>query len=115
MIYYLGPPGLTPDGFEVCTMEDIVKYCSQQAVLGVDTETEGLDFLSKKLIMFQIGNQHNQYVIDTRIYSIEALRDILESRTVLKIFHNVKFDYKFIKQLGTEGKDGEDLGRCGVD
>jgi len=98
MIYYLGPPGLTPDGFEVCTMEDIVKYCSQQAVLGVDTETEGLDFLSKKLIMFQIGNQHNQYVIDTRIYSIEALRDILESRTVLKIFHNVKFDYKFIKQ-----------------
>ena len=98
MIYYLGPKGLTPNGFKLCTEEDIFKYCSNKKVLGVDTETEGLDFLSKKLIMFQIGDQHTQFVIDTRMYSIEFLRSVLESKTILKIFHNVKFDYKFIKQ-----------------
>ena len=98
MVYYLGPEGLPSDGFTRCTAQDIKDYCSKQAVLGVDTETEGLDFLSKKLIMFQIGDAKNQYVIDTRVYSIDFLKEILESRKILKIFHNVKFDYKFIKQ-----------------
>ena len=47
--------------------------------------------------MFQIGDEHQQFVIDTRFVSIEPLRDILESKEIIKIFHNAKFDYKFIK------------------
>tara|TARA_R100001510_G_scaffold34823_1_gene31326 strand:- start:9967 stop:11715 length:1749 start_codon:yes stop_codon:yes gene_type:complete len=63
----------------------------------VDTETEGFDFTCKKLIMFQIGDRERQYVIDTREVDIEPLREILESDDIVKVFHNAKFDYKFIK------------------
>ncbi len=47
--------------------------------------------------MFQIGDEETQFVIDTRTNSIEPLRSILESKSIVKIFHNAKFDYKFIK------------------
>jgi DNA polymerase-1 len=103
MIYFVGPPynGLSvtyTDGCEAATMEDVVKYCEVKNYLGVDTETEGLDFTCKKMIMFQIGDSSNQFVIDTRHVSIEPLRSVLEDSNIQKIFHNAKFDYKFIKR-----------------
>ena len=52
------------------TIDDVVQYCSTKNVLGVDTETEGFDFTCKKMIMFQIGDANNQYIIDTRFISI---------------------------------------------
>tara|TARA_Y100000361_G_scaffold27755_1_gene22764 strand:+ start:13672 stop:15420 length:1749 start_codon:yes stop_codon:yes gene_type:complete len=64
----------------------------------VDTETEGFDFTCKKLIMFQIGDRERQYVIDTRDVDIEPLREVLESNKIVKVLHNAKFDYKFIKR-----------------
>jgi len=89
--------GTETSHFELSTMEECVDYLKDQLVLGVDTETSGKDFTRKKIVMFQIGTEEVQYVIDTRDISIEPLRNILESKKVLKIFHNVKFDYKFIK------------------
>ena len=86
------------DLYELATINQAVAYCGDQEVLGVDTETEGFDFTCKKMIMFQIGDENNQYVIDTRHISIEPLRQILESKKIIKIFHNAKFDYKFIKK-----------------
>ena len=84
--------------YQKATIDDVVEYCSTKNILGVDTETEGFDFTCKKMIMFQIGDEDNQYVIDTRTINIEPLRDILESKEIIKIFHNAKFDYKFIKR-----------------
>ena len=86
--------------YQLGTIDDVVKYCEDKKVLGVDTETEGFDFTCKKMIMFQIGDEIDQFVIDTRVVDIEPLRDILESRKITKIFHNAKFDYKFIKRWG---------------
>ena len=83
---------------KTATIEECVAYCKSKSVLGVDTETEGFDFTCKKMIMFQIGDLERQYVIDTRFVSIAPLRDVLESEDIIKIFHNSKFDYKFIKQ-----------------
>ena len=83
--------------FDCVTMEEAVDYLSKQTILGVDTETEGMDFTRKRIVMFQIGTKDVQYVIDTRFISIEPLREILESDKIMKIFHNIKFDYKFIK------------------
>ena len=98
MIYTIGIDTLIPETlFTQCNIEDVVKYCETKQVLGVDTETEGFDFTCKKMIMFQIGDEENQYIIDTRFVSIEPLRNILESKSIIKIFHNAKFDYKFIK------------------
>lgn len=79
------------------TLREILDYCLDKPVLAVDTETEGLDFLTKRVVMFQIGDQDNQFVIDTRHYGVDFLKEVLESPTIEKVFHNVKFDYKFIK------------------
>ena len=98
MITFVTQTTSLSDSYNLGTIEDVVKYCSKKDVLGVDTETEGFDFTCKKMIMFQIGDADNQFVIDTRYVSIEPLRDILESKKITKIFHNAKFDYKFIKK-----------------
>lgn len=50
--------------------------------------------------MLQIGDKDEQFVIDTRHINIEPLREIFESNEIIKIFHNAKFDYKFIKMWG---------------
>jgi DNA polymerase-1 len=98
MIYFIGNTAIHESPhYQLATIDDVVDYCSTKQVLGVDTETEGFDFTCKKMIMFQIGDADNQYVIDTRYISIEPLREIL-SGNITKIFHNSKFDYKFIKK-----------------
>ena len=98
MIYFVSNTQSLSPNFELATITDAVNYCKDKEILGVDTETEGFDFTCKKMIMFQIGDADNQYIIDTRFVSIEPLRDILESNEIVKIFHNAKFDYKFIKK-----------------
>tara|TARA_R100000995_G_scaffold84497_1_gene63365 strand:- start:59 stop:1957 length:1899 start_codon:yes stop_codon:yes gene_type:complete len=84
--------------YQSAMIDDVVRYCQTKQILGVDTETEGFDFTTKKMIMFQIGDENQQFVIDTRRVSIEPLRNILQNKNIIKIFHNAKFDYKFIKK-----------------
>ena len=98
MIYFISNTQSLSSNFQSATIEDVVNYCKTKEILGVDTETEGFDFTCKKMIMFQIGDANNQYIIDTRFVSIEPLRNILEDKNIIKIFHNAKFDYKFIKK-----------------
>ena len=101
MIYFVGPDSAVPyRNCQTCKIEDVARYCSSKQYLGVDTETEGLDFLIKKMIMFQIGDKEHQFVIDTRAVSIEPLRAVLENPNIIKILHNSKFDYKMIKRWG---------------
>ena len=83
---------------QTATIQECQAYCESKTVLGVDTETEGFDFTCKKLIMFQIGDKDRQYVIDTREVDISPLRHVLESKDIVKVLHNAKFDYKFIKK-----------------
>ena len=86
---------------QTATIQDCVSYCKTKDVLGVDTETEGFDFTCKKMIMLQIGDRDRQYVIDTRVTDITPLKEVLENKNITKIFHNAKFDYKFIKRWGS--------------
>ena len=124
MIYLIGNDAILPDSphYQLATIDDVVGYCIDKKVLGVDTETEGFDFTTKKMIMFQIGDEEKQFVIDTRIISIEPLRNILEDKTITKIFHNAKFDYKFIKRWADISCEGvydtflvERILNCGKD
>ena len=96
MIKFVGNPKLL-DCCEIVTIQDVVDYCNDADYLAVDTETTGLNHIDDKMIMLQIGDHLTQFVIDTRCVDIEPLRDILEGYTV-KILHNVKFDYKFLRQ-----------------
>ena len=63
----------------------------------VDTETTGLDPNTNKVVLLQIGNESIQYVIDTRKVNIEPLRPFFESKSIRKIAHNAKFDYKMMR------------------
>lgn len=103
MIYFLSNYSDKFITYESISIEEVVKYCQSKPLLAVDTETTGLDFTVDKMIMFQIGDEENQFVIDTRDIDISPLNAVLESRSIVKLFHNTKFDYKFIKQtLGTQ-------------
>ena len=95
MINFVGNPRLL-DCCDPVTIQDVVDYCSDKKVLAVDTETTGLSHLDDSMIMFQIGDDRMQFVIDTRYVSILPLRDILEDISIVKVLHNVKFDYKFL-------------------
>ena len=45
-------------------VNDALQYLKTVSVVGVDTETSGLDFISDKVLLLQIGDEHNQYVFD---------------------------------------------------
>jgi len=82
MITFVTQTTSLSDSYKLGTIQDVVDYCSTKDILGVDTETEGFDFTCKKMIMFQIGDEHTQFVIDTRVVSIEPLRNILENKEI---------------------------------
>ena len=92
--------GLIASSFKTCTIEEAVEDLLTSKILGVDTETEGFDFTCKKLLMLQIGDDSRQYVIDCRALTYAdqvQLTRVLNNEDIIKIFHNAKFDYKFIK------------------
>ena len=98
MIQFVGNPKLL-DCCATCTdIEPVINYCKDKKVLAIDTETTGLNHTEDKMIMLQIGDDKAQFVIDTRYIDISPLKDILEDVSIVKILHNVKFDYKFLLQ-----------------
>ena len=44
MIYFVSNTNSLSSSFQSCTIDDVVVYCADKEVLGVDTETEGFDF-----------------------------------------------------------------------
>ena len=96
MIQFVGNPKLL-DCCATCTdLQPVIEYCKDKKVLAIDTETTGLSHVDNDMIMLQIGDENVQFVIDTRYINISPLRGILEDAGIVKILHNVKFDYKFL-------------------
>jgi len=79
--------------------ETAINYLSTQNKLGVDSETTGFKAIQEKMLLLQIGNTYRQYVFDlARIQDCYGMiRGLLADHTIIKIFHNAKFDYTFIK------------------
>lgn len=50
--------------------------------------------------MLQIGDEHTQWIIDVRTVDIIPLKPFLESRKLLKVGHNIKYDYQVLKNIG---------------
>lgn len=76
-----------------------------------DTETTGLSCIHDKVILLQIGNRHEQFLIDVRTVDPSRLRPRFEDEGFRKYLQNAIFDYKMMKgSLGItmEGmRDGE--------
>lgn len=76
------------------------KITSMGNIIGIDTETTGLDYHSDRVIMVQISNGYDTYVIDVRNIELKKhkpIKDYLENESVLKIAQNATFDYSMLK------------------
>lgn len=107
-IYFIGDDGLFEDkDVQHATIDEAYEYLVSQKVVSIDIETtrkfngkygdrEGLSPYLSKIVMLQIGTLERQYIIDTRVYDIGKIRYILSSDSILKVGHNLKFEYNHI-------------------
>ncbi|MFH1295435.1 MAG: DNA polymerase [bacterium] len=93
----------------VTNMDQVIKAVAileQQQMLGVDIEGTGLDPYNDKLLLLQIGTAEISYIFDAQrmpLYGVEPLIKLLENPKIIKLMHNGKFDYGFIKlQIGAQ-------------
>lgn len=89
-----------------------IEYISKLQYISCDTETRGFDPHTNDLITLQLGNREIQFVIDCSTIDISPLKEILESKKI--IFHNAKFDWRFLYHRGIDVKHIYDtfLGEC---
>ena len=97
MIYFIGEKSLI-DEYPLSSVEECIEYFKDKKSIALDTETQGRNPHSKKILSLQLGDNERQYVIDCRSVNILAFKDLLESKKIL--LHNAKFDYKFLKHAG---------------
>lgn len=81
--------------YKCSTVEESLKLLETIKVVGLDTETEGFDPYTKKLLSLQLGCKDFQVVIDTSTVDVSLYKEYLESdRTFLG--WNLKFDLRFL-------------------
>jgi len=73
-------------------------------VLSCDTETTGLDFRTDSLRLVQIATPDHAYLFDVRRIPVEALFPLF-STPRRWLFHNAKFDLKFLVSAGCPWPD----------
>lgn len=83
---------------EPSQVEEVLSYFSDKPFIQVDTEDTGRDCHKNKIILLQLGDYENQFVIDCRKVNILLFKDILETKNL--ILQNSKFDFKFLKKAG---------------
>jgi DNA polymerase I-like protein with 3'-5' exonuclease and polymerase domains len=68
-------------------------------VMGLDTETTGLDPHTGRLRLIQLATPHETYIFDCFRLSplqLQPILDLIASPQQVKILHNAKFDAKFL-------------------
>ena len=83
------------DLYKVISVEESLRLLSTLTIVGLDTETSGLDPYTKDLITVQLGCFDFQIVIDCRTIDITLYNDFLESDRLF-IGWNIKFDLKWL-------------------
>lgn len=86
-------------GIELISIEDAVTALSTLEEINLDTETEGLDFNTKRLLLLQLGNDEHQYLFDIASFKFripKLLVDFLNASKSLFVMQNAKFDLKFM-------------------
>lgn len=81
-------------------LKKAVEILEKQPMVGIDIEGTGLDPYIDKLLLLQIGTEEVSYIFDAQImplYGVEPLINLLENPKIIKLMHNGKFDYGFIK------------------
>lgn len=111
MKYFIGNDSY--EGVEKATIEDCYEYLKDKMEIGIDIETTpkypkntyknedvykpGLDPYLSKIVMLQIGDLDNIFIIDTRVVDIAILKPLFEDKERVFIGHNLKFEAKHLK------------------
>ena len=89
--------------YEIVSVSEAINILSAYDELGLDTETTGLNFLTKDLLLLQIGNYDFQVLFDIASFNYkipQELKIFLNTSNKLYILQNAKFDLKFLFQQG---------------
>ncbi len=81
-------------GLETC-LEDVARH----PVVGLDTETTGLDPFTSRVRLVQFATPERAYLIDCFAFDAlghPRLREVLEADRPVKILHNAKFDVRML-------------------
>lgn len=78
-----------------------LKLLKDSSVIAVDTETTGLDCFNNKIRLVQIASKNNPVIV-LDMFRLINKEDLLKIKSLLesdklKIFHNAKFDIKFLR------------------
>lgn len=87
------------EGFLTVDPQFCLKYFEDKKIIGLDTETEGFDPYTKKILLVQLGDEHNQFAIDYTV-DLTLFKNLLEDDDRLFILHNAKFDLRFFLHNG---------------
>lgn len=83
------------DVYKIISVRESLALLEPLKVVGLDTETEGLDPWTKRLKSLQLGNRDFQVVIDCLTVDVTLYKSYLESDRVF-LGWNLKFDLKFL-------------------
>ena len=99
----------------IMSYEDLNEFCSElidtSETIACDIETTGLDFLRDKMMTIAFSLKDKGWVLPIDHKEVEwedsmkesilrAVSEILSNKRNKKVFHNAKFDLKFLKQYG---------------
>lgn len=87
------------DHYTVIGVEESLQLLKPLYVVGLDTETEGLDCHTNRLKTLQLGCKDFQVVIDCLTVDVELYKEFLESDRWF-VGWNLKFDLKFLYKHG---------------
>ena len=88
-----------PDDIGFINVEESLKILEPLKIVGLDTETTGLDPYTKELKLVQLGCKEFQVVIDTTTIDILEYKEYLESDRLFLLW-NAKFDLKWFFKYG---------------
>lgn len=86
--------------YKIISIDESLHLLDTLSIIGVDTETGGIDVHSKDLLLAQFGCFDFQVVVDCRTVDIRKYKTLLEGTSKLFLFWNAKFDVKFFLKYG---------------
>lgn len=82
------------------TPQELKDYFKQHKEIDFDTETEGMDPYTCRLLSSQYGDSENQFVVDHNTISIKEFKELLSNKDICINMQNAKFDLRFLYKEG---------------
>lgn len=78
-------------------LKNLITIFKDDTLLGLDTETNGLEVYHNEVLLIILGNRRHQIVIDTREEDMmQTYLDYIKNYKGKFVLHNAKFDYKML-------------------